>query len=119
MLKPIKTKKDCDIALERVYNLMQKDIIPNSKESDELEILSILIKEFESKNFKLPKPNPIEAIRFRLEQQNMSEKDLSEILGYRSRKSEILSGKRKLSLTMIRKLHEELKIPASSLIQLY
>lgn len=119
MLKPIKTKKDCDIALERVYNLMQKDIIPNSKESDELEILSILIKEFESKNFKLPKPNPIEAIRFRLEQQNMSEKDLSEILGYRSRKSEILSGKRKLSLTMIRKLHEELKIPASSLIQVY
>lgn len=119
MLKPIKTKKDCDIALERVYNLMQKDIIPNSKESDELEILSILIKEFESKNFKLPKPNPIEAIRFRLEQQNMSEKDLSEILGYRSRKSEILSGKRKLNLTMIRKLHEELKIPASSLIQVY
>lgn len=119
MLKPIKTKKDCDIALERVYNLMQKDIIPNSKESDELEILSILIKEFESKNFKLPKPNPIEAIKFRLEQQNMSEKDLSEILGYRSRKSEILSGKRKLSLTMIRKLHEELKIPASSLIQVY
>ena len=119
MLKPIKTKKDCDIALERVYHLMQKDIIPNSKESDELEILSILIKEFESKNFKLPKPNPIEAIKFRLEQQNMSEKDLSEILGYRSRKSEILSGKRKLSLTMIRKLHEELKIPASSLIQVY
>lgn len=119
MLKPIKTKKDCDIALERVYHLMQKDIIPNSKESDELEILSILIKEFESKNFKLPKPNPIEVIKFRLEQQNMSEKDLSEILGYRSRKSEILSGKRKLSLTMIRKLHEELKIPASSLIQVY
>ena len=119
MLKPIKTKKDCDIALERVYHLMQKDIIPNSKESDELEILSILIKEFESKNFKLTKPNPIEAIKFRLEQQNMSEKDLSEILGYRSRKSEILSGKRKLSLTMIRKLHEELKIPASSLIQVY
>ena len=99
MLKPIKTKKDCDIALERVYHLMQKDIIPNSKESDELEILSILIKEFESKNFKLPKPNPIEAIKFRLEQQNMSEKDLSEILGYRSRKSEILSGKRKYILS--------------------
>ena len=119
MLKPIKTKKDCEIALERVYQLMQKVIVPNSKDSDELEILSILIKEFESKNFKLPKPNPIEAIRFRLEQQNMSEKDLSEILGYRSRKSEILSGKRKLSLTMIRKLHEELNIPASSLIQVY
>ena len=53
MLKPIKTKKDCNIALERVYLLMQKDIKPNSKESDELEILSIQIKEFESKTYKL------------------------------------------------------------------
>lgn len=56
MLKPIKTKKECAIALERVYNLMQKEIIPNSKDSDELEILSILIKEFESKEYKLLKP---------------------------------------------------------------
>ena len=56
MLKPIKTKKECAIALELVYNLMQKEIIPNSKDSDELEILSILIKEFESKEYKLPKP---------------------------------------------------------------
>jgi len=119
MLKPIKTKKECAIALERVYNLMQKDIIPNSKESDELEILSILIKEFESKEYKMPKPNPIEAIKFRLEQKNMSEKDLAVVLGYRSRKSEILSGKRKLSLSMIRKLNVELNIPAISLIQAY
>ena len=119
MLKPIKTKQDCDIALASVYFLMQKEVVPNSKESDELEILSILIKEFESKAYKLPKPNPIEAIRFRLEQNNMSEKDLAEVLGYRSRKSEILSGKRKLSLSMIRKLHQELNIPASSLIQAY
>ena len=56
MLKPIKTKKEGAIALERVYNLMQKDIIPNSNDSDEREILSILIKEFESKEYKLPKP---------------------------------------------------------------
>ena len=119
MIKPIKNKKDCEIALERVYHLMQKDIIPNSKESDELEILSILIKEFESKAYQLPKPNPIDAIKFRLEQNNMSEKDLAEVLGYRSRKSEILSGKRKLSLSMIRKLNQELNIPASTLIQAY
>ena len=119
MLKPIKTQDECEIALERVYKLMQKNIAPNSKESDELEILSILIKEFESNAYKLPKPNPIEAIRFRLEQKNMSEKDLAVVLGYRSRKSEILSGKRKLSLSMIRKLNEELNIPAASLIQAY
>ena len=61
----------------------------------------------------------LEAIRFRLEQKNMSEKDLAVVLGYRSRKSEILSGKRKLSLSMIRKLNEELNIPAASLIQAY
>ena len=119
MLKPIKTQADYDIALERVYKLMHKNIVPNSKESDELEILSILIKDYESKVYKLPKPNPIEAIRFRLEQKNMSEKDLAVVLGYRSRKSEILSGKRKLSLSMIRKLNEQLNIPAASLIQAY
>jgi HTH-type transcriptional regulator / antitoxin HigA len=98
---------------------MQKDIKAGSKESDELEILVILVKEYENEDFPIPKPNPIEAIRFRLEQMNMSEVELSEILGNRSRKSEILSGKRKLSLKMIRKLNETLHIPAEVLIQPY
>lgn len=98
---------------------MQKNIKPDSKESDELEILSMLIKEYENERYPVPKPNPIEAIKFRLEQMNMSEVELSEILEYRSRKSEILSGKRKLSLTMIRKLTENLHIPADVLIQAY
>jgi len=84
-----------------------------------LEVLSILIKEYEHEHFSVPKPNPIEAIKFRLEQLNMSEAELSSILGYRSRKSEILSGKRKLSLAMIRKLTEKLHIPAEVLIQAY
>lgn len=105
--------------LERVYELMQKDIQPDSADSDELEILSILIKEYENENYPVPKPNPLEAIKFRLEQMNMSESELSKILGARSRKSEILSGKRKLSLSMIRKLNEKLKIPAEILIQEY
>jgi HTH-type transcriptional regulator/antitoxin HigA len=98
---------------------MQKNLRPNSKDSDELEVLSILIKEYENEHFPVPKPNPIEAIRFRLDQMNMSEAELSEVLGYRSRKSEILSGKRKLSLAMIRKLNEVLHIPAEVLIQAY
>lgn len=102
-----------------VYNLMQKNLQPNSKESDELEILSILVKEYENKQYPVPKPKPLEAIKFRLEQMNMSESELSEILGYRSRKSEILTGKRKLSLAMIRKLNEVLHIPADVLIQAY
>lgn len=106
-------------ALARAYTLMQRDIKPDSKASDELEVLSILIKEYENENFPVPRPNPIEAIKFRLDQLNMSESELSEILGFRSRKSEILSGKRKLSLSMIRRLNEVLRIPAEVLIQTY
>jgi HTH-type transcriptional regulator/antitoxin HigA len=119
MLKPIKNNQQYEDALTRTYKLMQKNIKLDSKESDELEILSILIKEYENEHYPVPKPNPIEAIKFRLEQMNMSEVELSEILGYRSRKSEILSGKRKLSLAMIRKLTEKLHIPANVLIQAY
>lgn len=119
MVKPIKNNTQYEEALERIYQLMQKNIQPGSKQSDELEVLSILVKEYENVQYPMPKPNPIEAIRFRLEQANLSEADLSDILGFRSRKSEILSGKRKLSLAMIRKLNEVLRIPAESLIQAY
>lgn len=119
MLRPIKNNGQYESALERVYALMQKNLKPDSKESDELEILSILIKEYENEHYPVPKPNPVEAIKFRLEQMNMSEAQLSRILGYRSRKSEILSGKRKLNLAMIRKLTEKLNIPAEVLIQNY
>jgi HTH-type transcriptional regulator/antitoxin HigA len=119
MIKPIKNSKQYEDALARVYSLMQRDVKASSKESDELEVLSILVKEYEEKRFPIPKPSPIEAIKFRIEQMQMTEAELSNILGHRSRKSEILSGKRKLSLTMIRKLHDLLNIPAEVLIQSY
>lgn len=119
MLRPIKNERQYEDALERVYLLMQEDIKADSKASDELEILSILIKEYETEHHPVPAPNPLEAIKFRLDQMNMSESELSGILGARSRKSEILSGKRKLSLSMIRKLTEKLNIPAEVLIQAY
>jgi HTH-type transcriptional regulator/antitoxin HigA len=119
MLKPIKTEDQYDQALARVYELMQTDVRENSIESDELEVLSILVKEYENEHYPMSSPNPLEAIKFRLDQMGMSEKELGEILGYRSRKSEILSGKRKLSLAMIRKLNEVLHIPAEVLIQAY
>jgi len=119
MLKPIKNNAQYEDALARVYELMQKDLKPESKDSDELEVLSILVKEYELDHYPVPKPSPLEAIKFRLEQVGMSEAELSEILGARSRKSEILSGKRKLSLAMIRKLNEVLHIPAEVLIQAY
>ena len=119
MIKPIKSNRQYELALERIYELMQKDLKPNSKDSDEVEILSILVKEHESVYFPMSKPTPLEAIRFRLEQKGMTDAELSKILGYRSRKSEVLSGKRKLSLAMIRKLNAVLKIPAAVLIQDY
>jgi HTH-type transcriptional regulator/antitoxin HigA len=119
MLKPIKTEEQYDTTLARVYELMQLNIKENSAESDELEVLSILIKQYETEHYPMPSPNPLEAIKFRLDQMGLSEKELGEILGYRSRKSEILSGKRKLSLAMIRKLNEILHIPAQVLIQAY
>ncbi|RYY35036.1 MAG: transcriptional regulator [Sphingobacteriaceae bacterium] len=119
MLKPIKTEEEYNNALARVYDLMQNDVAENSTASDELEILSILIKEYELAHHHIPHPNPLEAIKFRIEQMNISETELSGILGNRSRKSEIFSGKRKLSLAMIRKLTEKLNIPAEVLIQAY
>lgn len=119
MLKPIKTEDEYNDALARVYELMQTDIVAGSANSDELEILSILVKEYELVHYPVAYPNPLEAIKFRVEQMNLSENELSNILGNRSRKSEILSGKRKLSLSMIRKLTEKLNIPAEVLIQAY
>ena len=119
MLKPIKTEDQYDVALAKVYELMQAEVMEGSPESDELEILIILVKEYENEHYPMPSPNPLEAIKFRLDQMGMSEKELGEILGYRSRKSEILSGKRKLSLAMIRKLNQVLHIPAKILIQAY
>ena len=119
MLKPIKTEKEYDDALAHVYELMQTDIVEGSAISDELEILSLLIKEYEQVHYPVSYPNPIEAIKFRMEQMNLSENELSDLLGTRSRKSEVLSGKRKLSLSMIRKLTDILHIPAEVLIQDY
>lgn len=119
MLRPIKTEKEYDNALAYVYELMQTDIVEGSAISDELEILSLLIKEYELVHYPVSYPNPIEAIKFRMEQMNLSENELSDLLGTRSRKSEVLSGKRKLSLSMIRKLTDVLHIPANVLIQAY
>lgn len=119
MLKPVKTKKDYESALERAYELMQKDLKEGSRLSDELEILSVLIEEYENKHYPIPPPHPIAAIKFSIEQGTIDDKELTRLLGGRSRKSEIMSGKRKLSLNMIRALHKKLKIPAESLINVY
>jgi len=119
MLKPIRSKQQLQTYLERAYVLMQMDLQPRSKESDELEVLSMLIEQYEKEKYPIESPNPIDAILFRLEQQGLKRSDLQRILGSRSRSSELLSGKRKLSLGMIRKLHESLGISAETLIKNY
>lgn len=119
MLKVIKTKKAYEEALSRAYVLMQLDLKENMDEYNELEILSILIDDYEKKKFPINLPDPIEAIKFRLEQSNLDRSTLISIIGSKSRTSEILNKKRKLSLSMIRAIHKRLNIPASSLISEY
>lgn len=119
MLKPIKTEEQYEQALEEVYKLMQVNIEPDSIEESQLEILSLLVKEYEKHHYPITPPHPIEAIKFRIEQMGLKESELTKILGNRSRKSDILSGKRKLSLSMIRNLHQKLNIPAETLIRNY
>ena|SRR5947209_7007169 len=119
MLKPIRTEAQYEAALSRAYSLMQRSLKANSKESDELEILTLLIENYEAVHYPIPPAHPIEAIKFRMDQLGMKSSELSKVLGYRSRVSEIMSGKRKLTLEMIRKLHATLKIPVESLVARY
>ena len=119
MLRMINDEQNYEAALERVYNLMQIDIVESSLEWNELHILSLLVEQYEKTHYHIAPPHPIEAIKFRMEQLGMKESDLKTILGTRVRQSDIFSGKRKLSLTMIRALHERLNIPAESLIAAY
>ncbi len=116
-LKPIKTKKDYQQALDRLELIF--DAKNGTKEGDELEILGILIDQYENEHFPIDLPDPIEAIKFRMEQLGYTQTDLAKVVGLKSRASEILSKKRKLSLDMIRQLHEKLNIPTDVLIQAY
>ena len=116
-IKPITTEKEYQEALERLEFIF--DAKKGTPKGNELEILSILIDKYENENFPIGMPDPIEAIKFRMEQMGMSNKELAEILGYKSRVSEILTKKRKLSLAMIRKLHTYLSIPTEVLIREY
>ncbi len=116
-IKPIKTKADYEKALERLEIIF--DAKKGTKEGDELEILSILIEKFEKENFPIELPDPIEAIKFRMEQLGMKQKDLAEIVGFKSRVSEILNKKRKLTIEMIRNISQKLNIPSEVLIQKY
>ena len=112
--KVIKTEADCSAVLARIEELM--DARRNTPKGGELEILSLLVHEYEERVFPIDKPDPIEAIRFRMEQQGLKPTDLVPFLGSRSRVSEVLSGRRNLSLKMIRALVRGLGIPAEVLL---
>lgn len=116
-IKPIKTKKDYDQALERLEFIF--DAKKNTPKGDELEVLGVLINNYENENFPIGFPNPIEAIKFRMEQLGYNQTDLANVVGLKSRASEILNHKRKLSLDMIRQIHDRLNIPTEVLIQAY
>ena len=116
-IKPIKTEQDYDKALERLEQIFDAPI--NSKEGDEAEILSLLIENYENKYYAIEAPDPIEAIKIRMEEMNIKQKDLVGVIGGKSRVSEILNKKKKLTVDMIRKLEERLHLSASVLVNNY
>jgi len=116
-IKPIRTEKDYDNALSRLELVF--DAPGNSNEGDEAEILTMLIENYENEHYPIEDPDPIEAIRIRMEEMNLKQKDLIGIIGGKSRVSEILNRKKKLTVEMIRKLETHLNLPASILISDY
>ena len=116
-IKPIKNSKDYKLALNRMEEIF--DASPNSKEGDEAEILSLLIEDYENKLYPIEAPDPIEAIKIRMEEMNIKQKDLVGVIGGKSRVSEILNKKKRLTVDMIRKLEKMLHISATVLIGNY
>jgi len=116
-IKPIRNEADYQKALERLEMIF--DAKRGTSEGDELEILAIIVDNYENEHFPIGMPDPISAIKFRMEQMGMKQKDLVEIVGFKSRVSEIMNNKRKLTLDMIRKLSANLHIPTEVLIQEY
>ncbi len=116
-LKPIKSEKDYRNALTRLEVIFDAPI--DTKEGDEAEILSLLIENYENEHFPIEAPDPIEAIKIRMEELNMRQKDLVGIIGGKSRVSEIMNRKKRLTVDMIRELEQMLQISASVLVNNY
>ncbi len=122
-IKPIKNKTDYKQVMARIDELLQMydthDGFPpkGTPESDELEVLSILADDYENKYYPIDPPDPVEAIKFRMEQMGLTNADLADLIGGKSRVSEIMNHKRNLTLRMIRILNEKLNIPAEVLIR--
>jgi HTH-type transcriptional regulator/antitoxin HigA len=114
-IKPIKTKADYRAALKEIEALMGAE--RDTPEGERLDVLATLVEAYENRHYRLDPPDPIEAIKFRMEQKGMTAKDLVPMIGRINRVYEILSRKRPLTLAMIQRLHSDLGIPAESLIK--
>ena len=113
-IKPIKSKKDYKATLKFIENLW--DSKPGSKEADKLDILVTLVESWEVKNTPIAPPTPIEAIKFRMDQEGLKNSDVAHLFGGRNRVSEILNGQRSLTVKSMQQLHKKLKVPAESLL---
>ncbi len=113
-IKPIRNDKDLRQAFKRLEAIFQAK--PKTPEYDEMEILTTLIEVYENKHYPMGPASPIEAIKFRMEQQGLTPRDLEVYIGTSGRVSEVLNGRRSLSLRMIKNLHEGLRIPYESLL---
>ena len=115
-IRPIHTHADYKAALKDVSALIDRDPAPGTPQGDRLDVLTTLIQAYEARHFPIDAPDPVEAIKFRMEQQGLSVKDLEPIIGQRNRVYEVLNRKRPLTLAMIRRLHSSLGTPAEVLI---
>ena len=113
-LKPVKNDRELSRALKRIDELWGAK--PNTPRGDELDVLMLIVEKYEDEHYSIPVSDPIEVIKFLMEQNSLSRKDLEPYIGTSGRVSEVLSKKRSLTLTMIKKLHEGLKIPYECLI---
>ena len=113
-IQPIKTESDYNTALSNIEHLWGAPT--DTPEGDHLDILLVLVENYESKHYPIGPPDPVEAIKFRMEQMNITRKELEPIIGTRGRVSEIFNRKRSLTLPMIRRLHNKLHIPLESLV---
>ncbi len=116
-IKPIRTEEDYNLALIEIESLME--VTPDSDDFDKFEILGMLIDNYEAIHYPINTPDPIEAIKFRMEQEGLIQNDLVALFGNKSRVSEILNKKRKLTLDMIRNLNKHLNIPFENLLGEY
>ena len=113
-IKPIKTEQDYNMSIKRIEELWGAK--RDTPEGDELDLLCTLVESYEMKRYPIAPPDPIDAIKFRMEQMGMTKADMVKYLGSQSRVSEILNGKRRLTLKMVKSLYKGLKIPAEILL---